>query len=106
MPCACCRALNRRRRRPPAPPAAAVAPNRRPPSSPPLTRGPRQAPAWKPDAYEPEAEPRKDAAWVEGRSAEELEELEDEFGDDRALEEFRWGWGRSSVCGERAGGKR
>lgn len=44
---------------------------------------------WKPDAYEPEAEVQKDAAWVEGKTADELEELEDEFGDDRALEEFR-----------------
>lgn len=50
-----------------------------------------QDPAWKPDAYEPEAEQKKDAAWVEGRSAEELEEGEDDaaFVDDRFMAEYR-----------------
>lgn len=50
-----------------------------------------QDPVWKPDAYEPEAEQRKDAAWVEGKSAEELEEGEDDaaFADDRFMAEYR-----------------
>ena len=49
-----------------------------------------QEPVWKPEGYEAEAEQRKDAAWVEGKSAEELAELDDEFGDDRFLAEYRW----------------
>lgn len=74
-----CRLLLLRRRRLP-PPEHASSPAALPP----------QEPVWKPDAYAPEAEaPKKDAAWVEGRSAEELEEGEDEFDDDRALAEFR-----------------
>lgn len=44
---------------------------------------------WKPDAYVPEAETKKDAAWLDGKSAEELAELEDECGDDRFMEEYR-----------------
>lgn len=50
-----------------------------------------QEPAWKPQAYAPEEEVQKDAAWLEGKTAEELEELEDETGDDRFMEEYRWG---------------
>ncbi|KAL4420794.1 hypothetical protein ABPG75_010450 [Micractinium tetrahymenae] len=50
-----------------------------------------KAPVWKPDAYEPEAERKKDAAWVEGKGAEELEEGEDDraFTDDRFMAEYR-----------------
>ena len=61
-----------------------------PPPPPPFTCP--QEPAWKPDAYEAEAEaPEKDAAWVEARGAEELEEGEDEpaLADDRFLAEYR-----------------
>ena len=47
---------------------------------------------WKPDAYEPEqpVERRSAAAIDAKQTAEELEELEDECGDDRALEAYRW----------------
>lgn len=50
---------------------------------------PAKEPGWKPEAYQPEEEERKDATWVEGKSAEELEELEDEFVDDRFMAEYR-----------------
>ena len=52
-----------------------------------------QEPVWKPDAYTPEEEeaPKgaRGAAWLEGKGADELEELEDECADDRFMEEYR-----------------
>lgn len=50
-----------------------------------------KAPVWKPDAYAPEQEQQKDAAWMATRDAEELSDLEDEFSDDRFMEEYRCG---------------
>ena len=48
---------------------------------------------WKPDAYTPEGEeaPKgsRGAAWLEGKGADELDELEDECADDRFMEEYR-----------------
>lgn len=46
---------------------------------------------WKPDAYEPakEVDPKSAERIDEKQTAEGLEELEDEFGDDRALEKYR-----------------
>ena len=38
----------------------------------------------------PAASQVKDKGWLGGKGAEELEELEDECGDDRFLEEYRW----------------
>lgn len=50
-----------------------------------------QEPVWKPDAYEPpkEVDPQSAERIDEKKTAEELEELEDEFGDDRVLEKYR-----------------
>jgi hypothetical protein len=45
---------------------------------------------WKPDAYTPEQEEQKDKEWLDKKDEEELAELDDEFQDDRALEEYRW----------------
>lgn len=45
---------------------------------------------WKPDPFAPEEEKSKDAAWLEGKDVEELEDLEDEISpDDPELEELR-----------------
>lgn len=51
---------------------------------------PPKAPVWKPEKYTPEAEEVKDKAWVDDRDGEELSDLEDEFTDDRFMEEYRW----------------
>lgn len=48
-----------------------------------------RAPAWKPEKYTPEHETAKDTDWVDNKEAEELADLEDEFSDDRAMEEYR-----------------
>ncbi|KAI8471578.1 MAG: thioredoxin-like protein [Monoraphidium minutum] len=50
---------------------------------------PPKAPAWKPDAYAPEAAAPEGAARVREKGADELSDLEDEFADDRVLEEYR-----------------
>ncbi|KAL4857547.1 Phosducin-like protein 3 [Chlorella vulgaris] len=52
---------------------------------------PEKEPVWKPDAYQPEEEESKEVSreGLEGKSAEELEELEDECGDDRFMEAYR-----------------
>lgn len=50
---------------------------------------PEKEAVWKPEAYKPEEEEKKDAKWLEGKEADELEELEDDFADDRFLEEYR-----------------
>uniref|UniRef100_A0A383WQD4 Phosducin thioredoxin-like domain-containing protein n=1 Tax=Tetradesmus obliquus TaxID=3088 RepID=A0A383WQD4_TETOB len=44
---------------------------------------------WKPDAYTPEQEEQKDKEWLDKKDEEEIAELDDEFQDDRALEEYR-----------------
>jgi Phosducin len=50
----------------------------------------RQEPVWKPDAYTPEEEvPKRDAAYLDTKDVDELEELEDDFSDDRFLEDYR-----------------
>lgn len=57
-----------------------------------------QEPVWKPDAYEPEPEQKKNAAWVDAKSAEELEAGEDDaaFADNRFMAEYRCaGWRQS-----------
>lgn len=48
-------------------------------------------PVWKPGAYAPEADEKRDAGWVAGKSAEELEEGEDEgaYKDDRFMDDYR-----------------
>lgn len=51
---------------------------------------PPKEPVWKPDAYAPEAEEAKDEKWLDKKDEQELSDLEDEFGDDRFLEEYRW----------------
>jgi hypothetical protein len=50
-----------------------------------------QEPIWKPDAYKPEEEKvKKDATWINSKTTEdELEEVEDDFIDDRELEALR-----------------
>lgn len=50
---------------------------------------PRPKP-WKPEAYTPEEEEQKDKDWLDKKDEGELSDLEDEFGDDRALEEYRY----------------
>ena len=44
---------------------------------------------WKPDAYRPEDEEKHDASWLDKKTEGELDELDDEFDDDRILEEYR-----------------
>lgn len=44
---------------------------------------------WKPDAYKPEQEEQKDKEWLDKKDEDELSELEDEFQDDKVLEEYR-----------------
>jgi hypothetical protein len=54
---------------------------------------------WKPEKYAPTEEVVKDRAWVEGhQEAEELSDMEDEFADNRFMEEHRWeGCAKSDV---------
>jgi hypothetical protein len=51
---------------------------------------PEKAPVWKPEAWKPGAEAPKGEALMRDKDAEELSDLEDEFGDNRFLEEYRW----------------
>lgn len=44
---------------------------------------------WKPDAYQPEEEQQKDKQFLDKQDEQELRDLEEEFDDDRALEEYR-----------------
>jgi hypothetical protein len=60
-------------------------------SSPSYPHPPLQEAVWKPEAYVAEAETSKDADWLATKDADELEELEDDFADDRVLQEIRWG---------------
>jgi len=48
-----------------------------------------KAPVWKPDAYAPEEEAPKGEALLKDKDADELSDLEDEFVDDRFMEEYR-----------------
>ncbi|GBF98180.1 hypothetical protein Rsub_10680 [Raphidocelis subcapitata] len=50
---------------------------------------PERPPAWKPEAWRPEAGAPRGEARVKGKDADELSDLEDEFTDDRFLEEYR-----------------
>ncbi|KAL4530444.1 hypothetical protein Ndes2437B_g03939 [Nannochloris sp. 'desiccata'] len=51
---------------------------------------PAKDPVWKPDTYAPEEEePKKDESYLDTKDADELEELEDDFADDRFLEDYR-----------------
>jgi hypothetical protein len=51
---------------------------------------PAAPPVWKPDAYAPEREAPSGRALVDSKAnADELSDLEDEFDDDRALEQYR-----------------
>jgi hypothetical protein len=50
---------------------------------------PPKEPVWKPDPYAPAEEPARDDAWIDGKEEAELSDLEDEFPDDRFLEEYR-----------------
>jgi hypothetical protein len=47
-------------------------------------------PAWKPEAFVPAVEgPPKNTQWLDKQSEDDLERLDDEFADDRVLEEIR-----------------
>ncbi|KAK9814459.1 hypothetical protein WJX72_006280 [[Myrmecia] bisecta] len=50
---------------------------------------PPKEPIWKPDLYTPEKEEVKDKAWIDSKEESELAELENEFDDDRFLENYR-----------------
>lgn len=50
---------------------------------------PAKPPAWKPDAWKPEDGEPTGEDKIKGKNAEELSDLEDEFADDRFLEEYR-----------------
>lgn len=50
---------------------------------------PKKATPWSSSADDAAAA-RRDSAWLEDRTADELEELGDEFDDDRGLEAYRW----------------
>lgn len=45
--------------------------------------------AWKPEAYKPEEEEQHNQQYLDKQDEQELQELQDEFDDDRALEEYR-----------------
>lgn len=49
---------------------------------------PRQKP-WKPDPYKPQEEQQKDKVWLDKKDEHDLSDLEDDFADDRVLEEYR-----------------
>lgn len=50
---------------------------------------PVQDPVWKPEAYSPESEPTRGTEHLDGQDLEGLEEAEDEYSDDRFLEQYR-----------------
>ena len=50
---------------------------------------PAKEPVKKADPWEPEQNQGKNKEWIDGRAAEDLEEAEDEFDDDRFLEQYR-----------------
>ena len=54
---------------------------------------PPKAPAFKPPSFTPAEDPDskpKDKAWVDDKTEEELEDLEDDLDDDRFLQEYRY----------------
>ncbi|GMH39202.1 hypothetical protein BSKO_07100 [Bryopsis sp. KO-2023] len=44
---------------------------------------------WTPEKYKPEEEKKKDESWLDEKDRDELGDLEDDFADDRFLEEYR-----------------
>ena len=50
---------------------------------------PAKEPVWKPDKFVPETEVTKDQTHMAQKGAEDLEDMEDEFDDERALEKYR-----------------
>lgn len=52
---------------------------------------PAKEPVKKADPFTPEREETRNKDWVDSKAADELEELEDEFDDDRFLEQYRSG---------------
>ena len=50
---------------------------------------PPKEPPSKPDPWTPDKGDARDAAWLDSRDDKELEDLEDEFEDDRFLEQYR-----------------
>ena len=51
---------------------------------------PAKEPVSKPEPWQPQPEKAKDKDWVDGRATDELEEAEDDFDDDRFLEQYRY----------------
>jgi len=51
---------------------------------------PAKEPVKKADPFTPEREDTKNKKWIDGKAVDELEELEDEFDDDRFLEQYRY----------------
>ena len=69
---------------------------------------PPKEPAWKPEAYAPNADDdgapaKKDEAWVDAKREDELSDLEDELADDRFLEQYRC---VGVLCAGEGGGQR
>ena len=52
---------------------------------------PAKAPVKKAEPWTPEKEATKGKEWVDKKAIDELEEMDDEFGDDRFLEQYRSG---------------
>mmetsp|Transcript_22148 Transcript_22148/g.37837 ORF Transcript_22148/g.37837 Transcript_22148/m.37837 type:complete len:290 (-) Transcript_22148:483-1352(-) len=50
---------------------------------------PAKAPVWKPERYRPGVEQAHDKQWADTKDVEELSEVEDEFQDDRFMEQYR-----------------
>ncbi|KAH6790995.1 Thioredoxin superfamily protein [Perilla frutescens var. frutescens] len=50
---------------------------------------PPKKPAFKPPSFSPAEDNPKDKVWIDGKTEEELEDLEDDLDDDRFLEEYR-----------------
>ena len=51
---------------------------------------PATEPVAKADPWEAEPDNAKDKAWIDSRAADDLDEAEDEFDDDRFLEQYRY----------------
>lgn len=53
---------------------------------------PPKAPAFKPPPFTPDAsdDQPKDKTWIDSKTSEELEDLEDDLDDDRFLQEYRF----------------
>jgi hypothetical protein len=51
---------------------------------------PEKEPVWKPDKFTPEQEEVKNKEWLDKKGEEELEDQEDEFSDQRFLEQYRY----------------